>query len=303
MIPKKIIFLALFFFVNMSTAETWEDRRAALDESVSFNEFRIFYSLDGKDALSHDRQRDDNENGVPDFIESVRARLIAANDFFVTDVGLVPPLESKRYKGKARFIDVNVLDFSNNKNGPKNGVAYDGIQRFNRQLAGQHSTHVITVDLSASVKLKSQSIEHELFHLYQNGYTFFKNRWYTEGTARWSELIVNNRLGATSNLPMTTADKLDLFEQSYDAKGFWNMMILITDERSLGKRFVKRLLEELDIADNQVALDRSLNIANWKEAEQKSSKNNSYIWDAVLRTALIINYEAYSNKVNHLEEL
>lgn len=290
-------------FATITNAGAWEDRRAGLEKSALFNEFRVFYSLNGKDALPNKRQLDEDRNGVPDFIESVGGRLIKANNFFANDVGLVPPLKNKRYKGKAHFIDVNILDFTRNKKGPKNGVAYDGIPIFNRKHAGQKSTSVITIDLSGSVRLKSQSIEHELFHLYQNGYTFFKNRWYTEGTARWSELIMANRIGVTTELPSTTVEKLELFKKSYDAKEFWNKMVLITDERSLGKRFVKRLLEELDAADDKAAFDRALNVTNWQESEQKSEINNSYIWDAILRTALIINYKAYSDGIRKLENL
>lgn len=276
-------------FMSNASAGTWEDRRSKLDEAAVYDRFRIFYSLSGKDALPRKRQIDSNNNKVPDFIESVGSRLIDADSFFRQEVGLRPPLKSKRYIGHAHYIDVNVLDFSNNKNGPKNGVAYDGTPLFNRSLSGQASLNVITIDLSGSVRLKSQSIEHELFHLYQNGYTYFKNRWYTEGTARWSELVMIGRIGNGEELPKTTIQKEELFNKSYAANKFWNRLIAKVDQKTLGKKFIRLLLEQLDYADDSAAKDRGMVNKNWKESEQRSNKNNLYIWNAAIESAKRIN--------------
>ncbi|MFT5718635.1 MAG: hypothetical protein ACI9T7_002842 [Oleiphilaceae bacterium] len=113
---------------------------------------------------------------------------------------------------------------------------------FNGSLSGQVSLNVLTIDLSGLVRLKSQSIEHELFHLYQNGYTFFKNRWYTEGTARWSELVMSGHIGRGEELPKTTIQKEELFNKSYGANKFWNELIAKVDQKTLGKKFVRYYL-------------------------------------------------------------
>jgi len=268
---------------QIASAGAWEDRRSKLDQVAIYGEYRIFYSLSGKDALPKHRKIDSDKSGIPDFIESVGRRLTDAGRFFRSEVGLVPPLKSKRYMGKAHYIDVNILDFSNNKKGPKNGVAYDGTTKFNRARSGQVSLNVLVIDLSGSVRLKTNSVEHELFHLYQNGYTFFKNRWYTEGTARWSELIIEGRVGSSELLPDSKFTREKLFKKTYDANSFWNELIIKVDRNSQGKRFIKILLEELDYADNIAARKRGLSNSYWKESEQRSTDNNIYIWNATLK--------------------
>lgn len=267
----------------MVSAGSWEDRRSKLDQVEIYGGFRIFYSLSGKDALPKDRKVDSDNRGVPDFIESVGKRLTDAGRFFRREVGLTPPLKSKRYLGKAHYIDVNILNFSNNKKGPKNGIAYDGTPKFNRARAGQASLNVLVIDLSGSVRLQTNSVEHELFHLYQNGYTFFKNRWYTEGTARWSELIVEGRMGRSELLPYSAITREKIFKKTYDANSFWNELIIKVDRKTQGKRFIKVLLEELDFADNIAARNRGLNERYWKESDQRSADNNIYIWNATLK--------------------
>jgi hypothetical protein len=278
---SKLFILLISIFSCFVNAGSWEKRRSALEQVAVYKEFRIFYSLSGKDELPKRRRTDNNHNKVPDFIESIGKRLMDSNKFFKYEVGLKNPLKSKRYRGRAHYIDVNVLDFSNNKKGPKNGVAYDGTPKFNRSMVGKSSVNVLAMDISGRVNLNSNTVEHELFHLYQNGYTYFKNRWYTEGTARWSELIIKGRIGKGSKLPNTKVEKDKLFKKSYDANSFWNELILITDKKNLGKSFIKYLLEELERVDDIAARSRGINSVNWKESEQRSTKNNFYIWQAI----------------------
>lgn len=282
---KTKIVLAILLFLSplLASAGAWEDRRSQLDKVAIYNEFRIFYSLSGKDALPLKRQRDLNNDGTPDFVERVGSRLLKADEFFKREVALTPPLRSKRYAGKVRYIDVNILDFSKNKTGPKNGVAYDGTPKFNRASAGQASPNVLAIDLSGSVRLTTNSVEHELFHLYQNGYTFFKNRWYTEGTARWAEHIIQGHIGSGTTLPNSKADRKRLFTKTYAAHSFWNEIIKRIDSATQGKKFIKALLEELDSSDDKAAQKRGLNRHHWKESEQKSTANNVYIWNAMLK--------------------
>jgi len=79
----------------------------------------------------------------------------------------------------------------------------------------------------------------------------------------------------------TTIEKEKLFKKSYDANSFWNEVIIITDKNNLGKSFIKNLLEELDNVDDIAARSRGINVKNWKESEQRSTKNNFYIWQAI----------------------
>lgn len=280
---RYLVVTIVFLLADMAHAGSWEDRRSNLNQVAVYNQYRIFYALSGKDSLPSERQVDTDKNGIPDFIEKIGARLTHAEHVFKREVGLTPPLKSKRYIGKAHYIDINVLDFSNNKKGPKSGVAYDGTPKFNRIKTGQASLNVLAIDLSGSLRLKTHSVEHELFHLYQNGYTFFKNRWYTEGTARWSELIIEGRIGRGKPLPDSQNAKNNLFKKTYAANTFWNELIIRIDKNTQGKHFIKALLEELSYADNIAANTRGLNHSHWKESEQRDVDNNTYIWKATLK--------------------
>lgn len=293
--------MLLIVFSGVANAGAWADRRSQLDNVAVYDRFRIFYSLSGKDALPEKRQIDQNRNGIPDFIDEVARRFLKADKFFRNEVELTPPLKSKRYIGQVHYIDVNILNFSLNKKGPKNGVAYDGTPKFNRAISGQASLNVLAIDLSGSVRLKSNSVEHELFHLYQNGYSYFKNRWYTEGTARWSELVINSHVGVGGQLPSSTAQKLELFSKTYDANRFWNELILRSDKSKHGRVFIKTLLEQLDYVDDIAARDRGIASVNWKESEQKSKHNNPYIWRAVIESLKRMGYSfSGDNEVSNL---
>jgi hypothetical protein len=287
-VTKYVMMCVTLIFPMLVNAGEWEDRRNNLDNVKVVNHFRIFYSLTGRDALPNARQVDKNNNNVPDFIDEIGVKLGQADRFFMHRVKLRPPLMSRRYRGKAKYIDINVLDFSTHKKGSKNGVAYDGTPYFDRSIANQISSKVITMDVASTVRFQSNSIEHELFHLYQNGYTFFKNRWYTEGTARWSELIMSKRLGNVDSLPKTTKDKEALFNKTYKANGFWNKLIEEVDKKSTGIRFINVFLNLLDEVDNEVAKVRGLNDTYWKESEQRSKQNNDYIWEAGLSAAILV---------------
>jgi len=76
-------------------AGEWEDRRSKLENVVIYDQFRVFYSLSGNDALPRRRQVDSNRNKIPDFIESVGNRLVEADNFFEVEVGLIPPPKGK----------------------------------------------------------------------------------------------------------------------------------------------------------------------------------------------------------------
>jgi hypothetical protein len=297
---SKLVVLLIPIFSCFVSAGSWEKRRSTLEKVAIYEEFRVFYSLSGKDKLPRNSQADNNHNNVPDFIEDIGKRLMDSNKFLKYKVGLKNPLKSNRYRGRANYIDVNVLDFSKNKNGPKNGIAYDGTPKFNRALVGKASVNVLAMDISGGVNLNSNTVEHELFHLYQNGYTYFKNRWYTEGTARWSELVIKGRIGKGSKLPTTRVEKKELFKKSYDAKSFWNELIILTDKENLGKNFIKYLLEELDNVDDIAARSRGINSKGWKESEQRSTKNNFYIWQAINRVNKRFPYSSEIKNLNLL---
>jgi hypothetical protein len=155
-----------------------------------------------------------------------------------------------------------------------------------------------------------------MFHLIQYGVTYFKNAWYSEGMARWSETALGSggigEVRYREPFPLTEADMSKLFEMSYDASvDFWNPLAAMDDSRggipenrvspSLkdltysdgtkvlkdlqlnGYGFMREVLLELGKADD-VAF-RELGYERWAEANQKSKKNSSYIYTATMTVA------------------
>ena len=149
----------------------WQRRRVALDQCYVSYEFRIYYALDGPDALPQDQRRDTNGNGVPDRIENTALQLVAARRIYHDVMKLRHPFDSPRYKDKVKFFDVNVWDL------PTNGSAGDGVVNYHRPSDPPEGVQVLTIDLQRKLNARNLTPAHELFHQFQHGYTLFKNSW------------------------------------------------------------------------------------------------------------------------------
>ena len=197
----------------------------ALDRRFVCEEFRIYYTLEGDQALPAADRQDHDRDGVPDKIQSLALQLVTARRCYVEVLGLRHPFESPRYRGRVKFIDVNVWDLGGNKN----GMAGDAIVNYHRPSDPPEGVEVLTIDLSTKLSPRNLSPAHELFHVFQNGYTLFKAPWYYEGTARWSEDLLRAGAGEAGPLPATRAELEDLFKLSYDASRFWQALARATD--------------------------------------------------------------------------
>jgi hypothetical protein len=162
-----------------------------------------------------------------------------------------------------------------------NGIAGDAIVNYHRDNDPPEGVEVLTIDLSTRLAARNLSPAHELFHLFQNGYTLFKTPWYYEGVARWSEDLLRAGVGEAGELPASAADLEKLFKLSYGASRFWHRPI-VEDNTFHGARFLKALLEELDREDDVASRDGKLNSLDWPEARQRAAENNRYIWSAVI---------------------
>ena len=325
------LFVFLTLTAESALAGNWEQRRAKLNLSYQQNEFRIFYTFNGKDAVPVKLRTDRNRNQIPDLVEDIMTQLLVANTIYVASMKLRHPLKSPRYKDRVKFIDINLLKFPLTKGGPKRGIAYDGIISFQRKIDGKRPIKSLAIDLSNSINTGNITPAHELFHLYQNGYTLFKNRWYTEGTARWAEHAIKSGTGAVGTLPATQSQLQKLFRSSYDAAGFWNSLAFSADTREplripnktlqtryvlidkkvikgsnlYGVRFIRVFLENLDKLDDEASVERGLDKLYWKEKVQKSRSNNVYIWRAVLNALRACcskpKARALADKLSHLK--
>jgi hypothetical protein len=254
---------------------------------------RIFYDTIGTNAV-------DTAN-----VEDIAKQTSAAYSLFVETLGFPDPFKTERFRG-ASFLDIHLLHKSILR---FNGVACDELQRFKRP-GDPTNTLSLCFNVATSVKASANlTPAHEFFHLIQYSTTYFKNAWYTEGMARWSEKALGaGDLGKTGPKAAPPA----LFKMSYDAaEKFWNPLAaeddaagtipehLVSAElkqltystgarvlqgfKLTGWRLMRDVLVELDKADD-VAF-RELGYDRWSEQNQNSQKNNPHILRAVAKVA------------------
>jgi len=282
------------------------------------NEFRIFYDLEGSDALPEKNQVDRNDNSIPDYVENIANRLVIASSVFTDQFMLQHPLSSERYRNQATYIDVVI------KTRDGNGSAGDAITRSRADWGGESIPGALWIHLSTDLSEDTLTPPHELFHLFQNGYTMFKNRWFTEGTARWVQYAFEPGTGSEKRLPGSDDELNEFFDRTYSARFYWRRLFRLLNPdltkidlnistlsslegypeiggigQLYGINFMRGLLQHLDQQDDIAAKERELPRYRWGETLQKSSVNNPYIVCAILKTIT----EQSNNSVQPVEEL
>jgi len=274
--------------------------RAALDRVHTVGRMRFFYATQGPHAVS---AADANGNGLPDQVEDIATQTRAAWLLFIDALGFPDPFLGDRFRA-ARYLDVHLISKDVLKS---NGVAYDEIQRYNRKddPAGAGS---LCFNVATSVHAPANlTPAHEFFHLIQYGATYFKNSWYLEGMARWSEKGLGQGgagtgLGGAWPPAAATWEKID--ELSYNACAqLWDPLAkhldptgdlpadqlptalrdlkyvngdpVLKDLKLHGWRAMRQILQDLAPAHTQAAHDRHLD--RWSESEQRNKENTPLI--------------------------
>ena len=297
--------------MSLSVSADWKTERESLGQVFISKPFRLFYDVSGQHALKH--QADKNHNDVPDIIENTALQLQVFHDILNQELGFMTPFESSRYRNKLQTIDIHFLKSKNR------GSSGDALVRYHYQKVKVATAQSLSIKLSSALTTGNLTPAHELFHAYANGYTLFKNRWLTEGTARWSEYILRKGGGPEKHLPVTYEELKDITEQTYETQYFWNKLSsvctvsnstfkssqwnaleyigsstkVLLDDLIIGSDFIKALFVNLSLQDAQAAIDLGLPRYDWKEQQQKSKKNHPYIMRALKHT---IEYFSCQNK-------
>ncbi len=263
------------------------------------DEFRIVYSVAGRHALPD--ARDLNANGIPDKVEDVATQLVAGRRLFSEVMGLAAPLRQPRY-AQATSIDVFML-----KMDAGNGRAYDEVVNYRLGIDGAAGRCALRIDLLNSHPNQNPTPVHELFHLYQYGYTPFKARWFLEGTARWAEYALRPGSGPRRALPQSPASlQAQVFDMTYAASNAWNRLAflldpvgrmplppalaqlayvdgspVVHDDRLHGMPFMKALLESLAALGREVGARQGWPDFQWKEADQRAAQHDPDIFSTV----------------------
>lgn len=263
---KQII--SFLFFLSILQG-SWKEDREELQYFYAQEPFRIFYSLQGKNQL-HDKT-DNNHNNVPDIIESFMEQLKKAEEVLQTKRGLKHPLKSRRYKDKVQYIDIHMLDLEE-----KHGSAGDAMIRYHYHIIDDNA---ISLSIALSTRLNSRNLSptHELIHLYQNGYSMIKTRWYTEGVARLLEKLLRTDQATSDPLPKNKIELESVFQRTYANANFFQRFEEICEEENFIRDFLHSLAEQDKAIEERYAYIPF----KWNEEAQKSHKNTSYILKAL----------------------
>ncbi len=268
-----------------------------LDKTYQFGEFRIHYAVSGSHAL--ESLEDANHNGRPDRIDDLALQLRTAQTLYSQFIGLRHPLEQARYT-KAGQINVYVLAL---KGG--NGQAFDEV--VSEQLHGQRMACGLRLFIDHRVRpSRNLTPAHELFHLYQYGYSMFKSPWYLEGMARWVESFFRaGQPAATSKLGDAAMTCEQAYTKGYAASGYWQQRAtasgtaarvlphtlraarftdgraVIEADRLQGGEFLLGALQALESASVAVAGAQGLPPYDWPESVQRSTQFDSLICSTV----------------------
>lgn len=283
------------------------------DDSSNFK-----FSVEGENAKLDEDELDFINK---DNLINIHSQLTVANQLFQNVLMLDDPISTQRYD-KAKFINIT-LESSEKVF----GTAYDEVVT-NKELG--LSNCFIGMKMSDKVSAaQNVTPAHELFHLYQNSAMMFKQSWLSEGTARWSELLIKEGTGEEEALPANKDELLEVMDSSYGASKFWTRLFrlidqnnefpvpnyldtitylndepILKDNKAYGVTFIKVLFNELSIESDSVSELKGWDRYGWKEKDQKDPKLNPYIWRAVKRAvSKSIPYEKQSEELRRCMEI
>ncbi len=283
-------------------SSTWCARPCRKCGYLERSEF--FYDVQGVHAVD---SVDVNMNGVPDQVEDIGRQTLAAQMMFVDVLGFPDPFKGERFKN-VHFLDIHLLNKDTLKS---NGLTYDEIQNFRREI-DPPGIRSICFDVATLIKApENLTPAHEFFHILQNGATYFKNRWFTEGTARWSERSLGTGGGSGGlrfKWPLSEKNLSNVDSMAYEASiRYWEPFALSMDpEGEIPESRVPVALREMEYTDGSPVLKdlklhgweairsviielgklddeaaKEQNLTTWPEAQQKSPLNTPYILRAV----------------------
>ena len=286
------------------------------------DQFRVLYYTEGEHAIPLE---DKNKNRIPDYAENVLIQTQAAHRLFVEILGFPDPFKSKSFH-RADFLDIIIcaqeVAIADGGLGGKKGIAFDRLQTLH--LAGDpENTLSINFRVASTGDIITDHIPtREFFHLIQYGVTSFRNQWFIEGTAYWSQYGLSKYDPVRSKIqripwPLSTSETTDLFAMKEQAaEKFWlpiaaqmnkkgvipftsalhhimplayaNEQPVLKNMRFPGWMFIRDVLVELGRVDD-IAF-RELEYQEWSEENQVSLKNDQYILQAV--NTVMIRYKA-----------
>lgn len=283
-----------------------KDRFPEINQVYQSGDFRFFYSDQPKSKHFIPDQTDANKNKIPDYIENmaIQANTTAAA---LKQLGFKAPLETERYKNNAKTIDFVVQAMKSNGVAYENPISTQSENKQQQQCGLKINIRYNVEDFPGTWSI----VTHELFHLYQYGYSQFKNPWYLEGMTNWLERVIRKENGEKYLTPLPSSkEELDknVFKVPYndlwhrlgylatEDKGklqlpsdlmstqYTNGEPVFKDDIFNGWLFNLNVLKKLEASSLELSKQNNLDPYNWEEALQRSPENNKYILKAIQET-------------------
>lgn len=327
LIKISIIVILLFNFCHASSPiKKVTNNSINLEKVYEIENIRIFYSLNKNSINYLKNNADTNFNNIPDYVENIAIQANRTLEVF-NYLGFINPLQTTRYKDVTKFIDIHLI----NTRGKGNGAAFEmptswlNVKNKNNKVA---LWILIRNDIENFPGSYWTTVTHEIFHLYQYGYNQFKGGWYLEGMTNWSERAL--KLGvAGSNydqqLPQTQEELDKVYNTSYNH--LWHRLAVLSDktdgtmklpqsllnqtyvdgskvfkdDKLRGYKFMKRILENLAIASNEISIQKNRNPYHWAEKDQISKLNRPVILKAIQHTMHEFGMNKTSEEKNFLQ--
>ncbi|WP_164709177.1 hypothetical protein [Acinetobacter sp. B51(2017)] len=303
-------------------------RSNALAQAQDFNkvyqkdEFRIFYSTLASSKHRLKQIKDQNNNAVPDYVEDVATQAIASREIFKA-AGFRHPLHSPRYNN-VKNISIFIQDMKGN------GVAYEAPASHPNLPNPMPCSLVLHIssDLKDFPGNYWTTVTHELFHLYQYGYTQFKNTWYLESLANWSERALRvDLVSSTKNLPALPQSsrgiQKEIIGKAYNPlwkrlsvieghdrlvipahlqkMRYSNGSLVFKDHEWRNTALVLNLMQNLEQSSLKISKDKQWNAYNWKESDQRLKQWDAMIWKNI--QAALISQDYQTKEVQQLKRL
>ena len=269
------------------------------------DEFYVYYSDLPNSEHKIPQTKDINKNNIPDYVENIALQAKNSRDMFHL-AGFRSPLKSARYQNSATGIAIFLQKIKGN------GAAFE--------RAAQHpniAKDMIQMPCSITLVISNNldgfpgtwaTVTHELSHLYQYGYTQFKNSWYLESLANWADRAVKVDVTySTKNLPSLPQNNQDfnkqIYKQSYTH--IWRRLFLINDSDILevpekfkertyiggqkvflddewrGTKFVLKFMQSMEKESDLITKQRNWPKYHWTEKDQRLPEWNPIIFGLI----------------------
>ena len=261
----------------------------------------VIYDEAGERSVTD--KTDKNSNGVPDVIEDIATQVNAAREVFNGVFNFTDPLACARFKNVTSIE----IDIESKENLKVVGKAFGDVRKKSKHDPNERALYLKIANTINPHVISTPT--HEYFHLVQFATTYFRNDWYLEGMARWSqdaidkinypdgadihfklksksaaEKIFNGKYDVADflwyPLAVNKKDKIKLPRELIDKYKYVDGSPVFKDDIFFGPNVMLKVLHVMKTKE-ELAAQNFLNVKEWHKKGQRSEKNNEIILNCV----------------------